>query len=93
MTDTELYFQSMKGFRGLSSRLFKGASGRNTPSEEGDRTTILFRETLSNIRSVKKEARFEIGIFDADGLHMQFASGKVSMLSLCASMVDWVENH
>ena len=80
LTDTEISFTSMKGFRSLSSRLFKGASGTSTPKEHGDKTTILFRDLLANIRSVKKEARFEIGIFDTDGLQVHFANGKVRRL-------------
>lgn len=77
LTETELLFNSMKGFRSLSSKLFKNLSGYNTPTEDGEKTTTLFRDFLINIHSVKKEARFEIGIFDTDGLHLQFTSGKV----------------
>lgn len=80
ITEDELLFASMKGFRSLSSKLFKGVSGRATPIGEADKATILFRELMSSITSVKKEARFEIGIFDTDGLQMQFASGKVREL-------------
>lgn len=74
LTSAEVYFNSMKGLRSLSARIFKGSSA--TGKDDASKATTLFRHQLSTVTLVKKESRFEVGFFDTDGLHIAFNNGK-----------------
>lgn len=86
LTSSEVYFNSLKGLRSLSARIFKGSSA--TGKDDASKATTLFRYQLSTITLVKKESRFEVGFFDTDGLHIAFNNGKVrSRRFLCCGPV------
>lgn len=40
------------------------------------RATTVFRYSLDEVVSVKKESRFDIGFLDTEGLHIAFSDGK-----------------
>jgi hypothetical protein len=42
---------------------------------------IAFRYSLDQVVGVKKESRFDIGVFDTDGLQMTFSDQKVVRLA------------
>lgn len=42
---------------------------------------MAFQYSLDMITAVKKESRFDIGVFDTDGLQITFSDGKVVRLS------------
>ena len=76
-------FHSAKGFRRLSARFLRPRS-RTVPQDEGAQGNVLFSKSLSDLRSLKKVAAFDIGLFDSDGLAMAFSSGETIQLAAVA---------
>lgn len=87
-TQTDVFFTSIRGLRSLSSKLWKSSATRNALRAEkvsvdadlGERKTA-FRYPLEQVVAVKKENRFDIGVFDTDGLQITFSDQKVVRLA------------
>lgn len=56
------------------------ASSGLSVTEPSKRQTA-FRYPLDQVISVKKESRFDIGVFDTDGIQVTFADGTVVRLA------------
>lgn len=77
LSQTELAFESIKGFRTLSTKLFRRSAKKDPALPQGPNSAILLRLNLADIALVRKESRFDVGIFDTDGLLIKLDKGTI----------------
>lgn len=79
ITSTHISFECMRGLRRITSAFLRRKRGESMPNLEDEKAVVLFKEPLGDVAAVKKETGLDIGVFDTDGLVVQFRDGKVSI--------------